>query len=406
MSDDHKNKQLRPCSTIVLTGASGYLGQHCLRALIDSNRSTTTKHKKSTRHIHALIHQSSKADAFYEAIQTYIQNGNSISSTNTDVVVTVTALDITSARDCQAWAESLPKNTPDCCIHTAALSSPTVCEEQPSLAAAINVPRHFLSLLFQSNPNIRMIAISTDQVYDGQQSSQKGGEARYMEESPTNPCNVYGTTKVQLEDYLLKLHSQQKPNFPESTLFLLRSSILLGPLAPFLDAHSTFLHLIAHQAAITTTTTYYTNERRSVLAVADAVRILLHLADDSTTMDDASEAVSVPSGVYCMGGPGSVSRYDMAVAVLQHLGKDVASLAVPAVKAATTTTTPTTTTMNDGSNNTNNNNNEPKNGPSSPLDITMDSSKLLRQVTSGTTPKFATLTEMVASTFGVPSQTL
>jgi dTDP-4-dehydrorhamnose reductase len=374
------NNSMKPW-TVVLTGASGYLGQHCLKALLSLPSSSQRQHL----HVHAL-HQSTPE--LQNAVDAYCKTNTTITTTTT---VTVTAVDLTSAEECHRWVAALPHPV-DGCIHTAALSSPLQCEQQPDTAVAVNVPKHFFDCLYASNPAVCILALSMDQVYDG-------FSAPYNETSPAVPCNTYGKTKVALEDYLLQ---QQQQRYPESTAILLRSSILLGPLAPLVPdkAHTTFLHFCASR--VNDPTTYYTDEIRSVIAVQDVVavltKLLVVLVLESTT--------PLPiSGIYCMGGPAPVSRYDMAVAVVHHhhhhlrtpntttmdqVQARTAAVVVPALKASVEPPQPAVVGTAGSS--------VTAVAVRSPLDIRMDSTKLLQTV-GMTTHQFMTLSEMVESTF-------
>jgi dTDP-4-dehydrorhamnose reductase len=282
-------------------------------------------------------------------------------------------------------------NLIDVCIHTAALSAPAKCEIDPVAATEINVPQAFFDRLHQHNPFIKVIALSTDQVYCG----TKNALLCYKEDDVTVPCNHYGRTKLALEEYL------QTHRLADATICL-RSSIMLGPQAPLVPAHNTFLHFCAGRRA--TPTTYYTDEIRSVIAVSDVVEIVLkcaNLTNSNSHSNDNNHQPAVRPGVYCMGGPMAVSRHDMAVATLAHVlqqenrkqqqqqqqqvldtedynsSNQIAMLAVTQRKAEQP---PCATAV------------------ASPLNIAMDSSKLIAAV--GMTGKMKTLSEMVAQTFG------
>jgi dTDP-4-dehydrorhamnose reductase len=341
-------------TVIVLTGASGFLGQHCLRGLLEGHPSEVRA--AGDKIVVYALHQTSPE--LEVAISSFC-NDPQQSIHNIEVVVV--SLDLTSAEECQTWFSSLRSSsvTIDCCIHTAAMSTPTACENNPDLAMTVNVPRNFFDALYENNQMIKVIALSTDQVYDGFITAQP-----YNELSTCEPCNVYGKTKIEMEKYLL---DQQKGSFPNSSLILLRSSIILGPRAPFLPdkAHSTFLHFC--QSRMKCETTYYIDEIRSVIAVLDVVRIIIHMI----TMTEMSPPTS---GVYCMGGPHPVNRHDMAVAVLSYF-QVATDVAIP-VKKVDVPVVPGTV--------------------KSPLNISMDSTKLLS--TTGIRA-FQPLPDIVAQTF-------
>jgi dTDP-4-dehydrorhamnose reductase len=356
-SHDMKSNSVNNENTtvIVLTGASGFLGQHCLQDLLEGHPSDVRV--AGDKIVVYALHQTSPE--LEVAISSFCNDPQQLIHNNVEVVVV--SLDLTSAEECQTWFSSLRSSsvTIDCCIHTAAMSTPTACENNPDLAMTVNVPRIFFDALYENNQMIKVIALSTDQVYDGLITAQP-----YNELSTCEPCNVYGKTKIEMEKYLL---DQQKRRFPNSSLILLRSSIILGPRAPFLPdkAHSTFLHFC--QSRMNCETTYYIDEIRSVIAVLDVVRIIIHMI----TMTEMSPPTS---GVYCMGGPHPVNRHDMAVAVLSYF-QVATDVAIP-VKKVDVPVVPGTV--------------------KSPLNISMDSTKLLS--TTGLLA-FQPLPDIVAQTF-------
>ena len=83
---------------------------------------------------------------------------------------------------------------PDLVIHCAAMSDPTVCEAQPDKARFTNrEATFFLSGLAQDIP---MIFMSTDLVFDGK-------HGHYTEEDEPAPLNVYARTKAEAEQLVL-----------------------------------------------------------------------------------------------------------------------------------------------------------------------------------------------------------
>jgi dTDP-4-dehydrorhamnose reductase len=244
----------------------------------------------------------------------------------------------------------------DVCIHTAAISSPRACQSHPEAARAVNVPTPFLGTLSASG--CRIIAFSTDQVYNGKPQTP------YKESEAADPLNVYAESKVHLEEFLLSPVSRNG----ESTgnlapcHVLLRSSIILGPLAPFLPkvAHDTFLHFCASRRD--QSTVFYIDERRSVVYVHDVVSVIRWLIRCSEV-----------NGVFNLGGPHGESRYEMAEAVFNHLGFSTDCL-IPKRKASEPSMEGTVVT---------------------PLDITMNIEKL----SSLSGIRFTPLAEIVKATF-------
>ena len=105
------------------------------------------------------------------------------------------------------------KLRPDVIIHSAAIPSPDVCEENPALAYLVNVhgTRHVAEAAAEIGAGLAYI--SSDAVFDGEKKSP------YQEDDPAIPPTVYGRTKLRGERIIEKL--------PKHWAF--RVSILFGP---------------------------------------------------------------------------------------------------------------------------------------------------------------------------------
>ena len=102
----------------------------------------------------------------------------------------------------------------------------------------MNIPQTLLKALQeqkeQRNVEALLIHISTDQVYDGSRSFwQEGCEAA--------PVNEYGRSKVLAENTIRKLW----PNH-----YILRSSIIYGPLSPVPVARTLFVQFVVRSSAL------------------------------------------------------------------------------------------------------------------------------------------------------------
>lgn len=275
---------------VLLTGASGYLGQHILHSFL-------TEPPPYVQHIYALVQSSSELEI--EVNELIRSLGKTC-----PIQVRVQQVNLTQPDSVDAF---LRRYGPmDACIHTAALSSPGLCEQDPDAAERINNPTHFLNNLIESDTFI--VALSTDQVYGGDPA-----QAPFAEADATEPVNAYGRTKVALERHLRDRHAGRS--------VLLRSSLILGPPAPIAPglAHETFLQFIASRGRQETTTTFYTDERRSAVYVRDVVACVERCLRGAAAGCDARVG-AVPAGVYNLGGPASHSRLDLARAVFDRLG--------------------------------------------------------------------------------------
>lgn len=311
---------------IILTGASGYLGQHLLSDWIQNG---LTDIGDSQFKITALYN---KSETFPKALKAFQEN-QPCHPTISGVVPS--SLDLTNPSESDIDSLLQPQSF-TMLVHAAALSSPRVCQANPETARAVNVPTKFLdALLLKASACI--VALSTDQVYDGKQVS--GSYYKEDEKEGLQPVNVYGQTKLELEAYLSKQQNQ-------SRMVALRSSIILGPKAPIDPdgAHGTFLDFCQSRGKDDEATTFFTNEYRSVVRVDTVIQTVNGVL--SKMASDSSELSSV---VYNMGGPFRVNRMEMATAVFRKFGYD-SSLLIEAEQSSSM----------------------------SPLDISMDSSLLIK----------------------------
>ncbi|KAL7425956.1 hypothetical protein ACHAXH_000445, partial [Discostella pseudostelligera] len=193
----------------------------------------------------------------------------------------------------------------DAIIHLAALSSPGYCEQNASLAYQVNCPIDLLKF------NAPIIYLSTDQVYEGTK--------QYYEEDidETVPVNVYGRSKLAFERVLLRgceVDGQDRPLLTEREIgdndncrrllqgttmdrttpsahpssVILRSSLILGPPPPLANgckkgAHPSFLQFIESRLHNSTPTEYFVNELRSVVHIQDVIQTVRHFLETGTS---------------------------------------------------------------------------------------------------------------------------
>jgi dTDP-4-dehydrorhamnose reductase len=303
--------RMAPPTKILLTGASGYLGQHLLSSWLNAgitesgpSKSDGSDASPRTYIVVAVFH---KHPGFESAVK---MKQVLASSSPPKVQVIPMSCDLTRQSSVDVLFQE--HSSFDVCVHTAALSSPRICEQDPELARNINVPEYFFQKLHKS---VRLIALSTDQVFDGTKDTSTQGLYEEDTDIP-RPLNVYGQTKLDMETYLLQ-KTQTTDATTASTVIILRSSIMLGPKAPISqEAHDTFLHFCASRDQ--QETTFFTNEYRTVVSVEHVCRVI----DCFIIGDNPSSSSSSSATIYHMGGPLRVNRYDMAKAVFEYLNYD------------------------------------------------------------------------------------
>ncbi|KAL3767602.1 hypothetical protein ACHAWO_003281 [Cyclotella atomus] len=314
---------------ILITGSSGYVGQHLLSTLARHGVTTTS----TTRQ--------------YEVYCAY----NSLSTFESDLhqlcsemlhpsIVKMTPFPLDFTTDIVSEIKSVSSGNIDVIIHLAALSSPFYCESHADEAWCINVPVKLLEL------NAPIVYMSTDQVY-------AGTKQYYKEEDETLPVNLYGRTKLAFERVLLqqldgnsaeaplltkdelgdstlpshlsasKLKDLKQPHPPS---VILRSSLILGKPTPL--AHGckkgsfpSFMQFVQDRLQSNTETDYFTNEYRSMVHVRDVVKAILHFTKQAlTSKSEGEESGGVK--IYNLGGSERVNRYELAVKIANHLKID------------------------------------------------------------------------------------
>lgn len=107
------------------------------------------------------------------------------------VALTRATLDLT---DSAAVRAEFRRQTPQLVIHCAALSKSPDCQANPMLARRVNVEA--TALLSELAPDIPLLFLSTDLVFDGQSGN-------YDETAQVNPLGIYAETKAAAEQVIL-----------------------------------------------------------------------------------------------------------------------------------------------------------------------------------------------------------
>lgn len=102
---------------------------------------------------------------------------------------------------------------PDLVIHAAAFTDVDGCESEVSQAYRVNALGARNVAIACNRLNIPLVYISTDYVFNGNYSNM------YKEDSPTNPINIYGKTKLAGENFIKDILSKY---------YIVRTSWLYG----------------------------------------------------------------------------------------------------------------------------------------------------------------------------------
>lgn len=180
--------------------------------------------------------------------------------------------------------------SPDAVVHAAALSNPNFCETDPAASRRINLEAAADQARRCADRGIPFVFTSTDLVFDGER-------APYRASDPVSPICVYGKHKAEAEVRIRDRHpdaaicrmplmfgtSAVAPNFFEAGIAALTSG------AP--------LHL-------------FTDEYRTPMGGREAAGLLLDIAARGR------------GGVFHLGGPQKLSRYDFGLLTARLLGAD------------------------------------------------------------------------------------
>ena len=202
------------------------------------------------------------------------------------------ALDI---RDADAVRAAVRGFEPDVILHTAAYTDVDGAEAQAELAEAVNVQgtRNIVNAV--RGTHTAVVYFSTDYVFDG----RKG--APYVESDATHPLSVYGRTKLQGEQAVIK--------WPHG--LVIRTAWL------FSETGGNFVKTILTAAQARAAT------GEPLRVVDDQVGSPTYAGHLAAAVDEAMQ-LGLGPGIYHMAGAGYCSWCELAREVVQLAGLDVA----------------------------------------------------------------------------------
>lgn len=182
-------------------------------------------------------------------------------------------------------APALAAVAPDVVLHLAALSSIAACERDPAAARVVNA----LSTANLCTLVPRVVLASTDLVFGGD-------KAPYLPTDAPDPRSVYGHSKAEAEEWVLRSPRGVAARLP----------LLFGK---SFDGRRGATDMLRAAAAEGRAVTLFSDEFRSPLHVDDAADALLAIA-----LDPACR------GVVHLGGPERVSRVELGARFVRATG--------------------------------------------------------------------------------------
>lgn len=194
-------------------------------------------------------------------------------------------------RDSESLVDYVNGQRPNWIVNCAAWTNVEAAEEDFSAACELNEEAISNLVAAAKEINSNILHISTDYVFDGQASEP------YSEESPVNPINSYGKSKLQGEKYLLENYGSHS--------FIVRTSWLYG-----VDGKS-FVKSMVSSAL----------RNLSVQVVVDQI------GSPTSSKDLAGGLISLiqnppKQGIYHYSNQGQCSWFEFAREIYESLGKD------------------------------------------------------------------------------------
>ena len=200
--------------------------------------------------------------------------------------------------DNQSVTDFLNQHQPDAILHLAANSNPNDCEQNPSSQIInVDVPEHLAAHC--ATQNIPFLFTSTDLVFDG-------GNAPYSTTDSTNPIMNYGKQKLEAEQKILKIYP--------------KAIIARMPLMYGLPKNGIgFMNAWMRNLQTGKNVYCFTDEYRTATFGGDAAQGIFALLKNKG------------SGIFHLGGPERMSRFEFATKMATHFGLDK-NLIIPSLQ--------------------------------------------------------------------------
>jgi len=202
----------------------------------------------------------------------------------------VVVADITKENEVVALVKRV---RPKLILHAAALTKPDVCEKEPAMAEAVNV--HGTAALAKAADLCKccLVYISTDLVFDG-------AAGMYSETDTTSPSLFYAKTKL-MGEYAVKKYCQDYMVF--------RIAVMYGWGSPY---HESFLEWLLKSVRNDNIVNLFIDQYRSMLYVHQLALMI------EETMENEGLWDAYKGETFHVGGGERVSRYDFGMRVAER----------------------------------------------------------------------------------------
>ncbi|WP_164111646.1 MULTISPECIES: dTDP-4-dehydrorhamnose reductase [Sphingobacterium] len=193
---------------------------------------------------------------------------------------------------------------PDLIVHAAAYTAVDKAESEPVLADAVNHLASEEIAQYCRLHGAKLIALSTDYVFDG------NSDVALTEDTPVDPVNTYGLTKLKGEQAILKWH-------PES--IVIRTSWVYSAYGN--NFVKTMIRLMT--------------ERDEISVINDQIGSPTYAKDLALAIVDIIEGEDWVGGLYHYSNEGEISWYDFATAIKEIKGLDCKINPIPTTQYPT-----------------------------------------------------------------------
>ncbi|CUS96943.1 SDR family oxidoreductase [Candidatus Kryptobacter tengchongensis] len=185
--------------------------------------------------------------------------------------------------------EAVRKFQPEVVVHTAAITSVQLCDQDRDLAYSVNVEGTKNLLDASAELRAKFIYISTDLVYSGDGSF-------FTEDTPPEPKSYYAQTKLEGEE-IVKTYDNY---------IILRLALMYGWGNVFTNSFSDWLHTELRA-------------KRKVKVFVDQFRTPIYAIDAVMAIDELISK-DIKKEIFNLGGSERISRYDFALKFADAFG--------------------------------------------------------------------------------------